>query len=428
MNKAIYLGMILATCLHAGNVWAEGAAFRDDRITTTDRSCAIHYATRRNTTGWFLSDVDGSCPNGWLNGSATITIRDAFTKPVEQISGFWVDGYRTEPIALPVSINDINDDGTGIRTLSFDMGREERLDIRYVGRMTAEPLADGTYGPFMACAPVQILAVTSDISLFEDETIQQELINTAINQAHFLCPRATHIYFYAADTDRPENKDVAFFADIDLDGRKIKVKRVPSSSRIRDILKNPDQGIPVPRIVRQSTGTPVMQVQPIKQTKQESAPTLSAVSQRPLTPIARTISPQPAIASPQQKPVPAPQSEPKVPVLSSTANPEPPQSQVSTDQPTPPVLDALPHLLTAARLLKQPVDGKALVHIAGFDDSGAAVIDQPVALRATGTGLSLGWGIAEGLYSYTPPAGTLPTVRGFVQIHTFTPTSDTGGL
>lgn len=415
---------MLAACLYTGGVWADGQVGQDDRIATTDRSCTIHYTTRRNTTGWFLSDLDGSCPNGWLNGPATITIRDAFAKPVEQISGFWVDGYRTEPIAVPVQINDISGDETGTRILSFDMGQEERLDIRYVGRMTAEPLADGTYGPFMACAPVQILAITSDLSLFEDETIQQELINTAINQARFLCPKATHIYFYAADTLRPQNKDVAFFADIDLDGRKIKVKRVPSSSRIRDILKNPDQGIPVPRIVRQGTGTPIMQVQPIKQTKKEPTPTSSAVSQRPLTPLARTASPRPAPTSSQQ--ASGPVSQMPIPVSRKAPQPADPEPQI-TSQPTPPVLDALPHLLTAARLLKQPVDGKALVHISGFDDSGAAVIDQPVALRATGTGLSLGWGIAEGLYSYTPPAGTVPTVKGFVQIHTFTPTSDTEG-
>ena len=84
-------------------------------------------------------------------------------------------------------------------------------------------------------------------------------------------------------------------------------------------------------------------------------------------------------------------------------------------------LDKIPHLLTASRLLKQPVDGKALVHVAYFNDIGEAVVDKPVSLKVKGSGLSLGWGILSGDFIYLQPTGKLNDVRGMVNVLSFVP-------
>ena len=77
--------------------------------------------------------------------------------------------------------------------------------------------------------------------------------------------------------------------------------------------------------------------------------------------------------------------------------------------------------MTASRLLKQAVDGKALVHIDSFNEMGEAVADKPVRLKIKGNGLSLGWGVLEGYFTYLYPSGKLDELRGIAEATSFTP-------
>ena len=367
---------------------------RDEVLITTDRSCAVHFLTHDNTTGWYLTEVEGSCPNGVLEGAGLVTVRNAFGKTVGQLNGFFHQGYWMghHEVFAPLKTLLLKDETE--QTLVVDLGREERLDIKYLGKLTATRRSDNTYGPFSGCRPTQVLAVTSQPDLFEDEAVQQELINSAINRAKNLCPDTEWIYFYASQSENPDNQEIIFFADINLESRKIKVRRLPSSRRNRDLLGGNSQvsTVPQPREIRRETGLPVVQITPVKP-EQEG----------------RADSPSQTEVVKQSIPV---QAQP-VPIASE---PEPKNVAPSLEN-----LDDIPALLTAARLLKQPIEGKILIHIHHFDEKGEAVLDEPISLLATGKGLSLGWGIAEGLVSYREPNPQDPEKRGFIQINTFTP-------
>lgn len=400
---------------------------RDELLTTTDRSCAVHYLTHQNTTGWYLTEVEGECPYGVLDGYGSLAVRNAFGKVVDQRNGMFAQGYwmGTDPMRVTLKslfLGDLEE-----QTLVYQLGDDKQLNIRYLGTSKAVRRSDKSYGPFLGCNPARILAVTPDTSIFEDESIQQDIIQSVIRRVQNVCSEPDKIYLYASKKENPENADVAFFADISLAEQQIKVRRLPSSSRTRNILAigSEDDNKPRPREIRHETGLPVVQVTPVKPTAPISR-TENPVLDIPLKTDSTkdTVTPiNPAQILKHQVQIPTGPSV-KTDFFNDDTTIQPP---VLTDPPpSVPIdanhLDEVPHLLTASRLLGQPVDGKALVHIARFDNDGSVLIDEPVALRAKGSRLSLGWGIAEGEFLYDSQSDR----RGFIQIDTFTPVETIG--
>ena len=409
--------MLSAAVLLGWVVQAQAAdKVRDELITTTDRTCGIHYLTHGNTVGWYLTEVEGSCPNGLLNGMGQITIRNAFGQVIQSVKGVFVQGYPVKSDYGDITLKTLWLSDTSNQSLIFDLGTEERLNIQYLGKMTATRGSDDSYSPFEACYPVVVLAVTPDLDLFADEAVQQELINSILNRLDSVCPEARQVYLYGSNVDNPKNEDIAFFADINLEVGHIKIRRLPSSPRIRDVLTNPAEAsdIPIPKEIRRETGLPVVQITPVKPENQP-APTFQPAKE----PEVATPSVLPAQVPLLPEPVVAPESAPE-PIPEPLISPKPvaePQAPMPEIRPT---LDDIPALLTAARLLKQPVEGKALVHISRFDATGLALTDKPVALRLKGNNMPLGWGVVQGTFSYTPLQNNADTI-GFVQVQSFTP-------
>ncbi len=415
---------ILICCLIWGCV-ARAAPSLDHILTTSDNSCGIHYLTDKNTNGWYLETHVDSCVDGWFDGHREITIRDAFGKPVEQVYGYFNQGYWTGdyPVSFPVVETSMPEDG--VSALTLDLGNDARFEaIRFLGQMRSTRMADGTYSAFEACGPARILAVTDQKQLFEEETAQQDLLNTAIHKAQELCPPVKQIYFFASDTDTPTDDAVFFFADVDLVQKQIKVRRLPSSPR------RSERVLPSLPIRSEPTGTPLMRVTPIR-------PTSSVDGVEPETPAPVA---QPMMKEPEPAPVPVsetppvlePADEPAVvaepsPVSEPEPVSEPVPDVVSASAPV--VTDAVPHLLTASRLLQKPVDGVAAVHVFRVDLSGQAWIDAPVPMKANGRLLPTGWNVVTGRFMALSPdtrakGAILP--RGSIQILSVTPCSEMG--
>lgn len=360
---------------------AHATPVRDVVLTTTDKTCSIHYLTHNNTTGWFLTDISGSCASGTLSGEGSVIVRNAFGKAEERLIGYFNQGYWTgaEPTNLPLKTLLLNHDSEE-QFLTYDLGKEERLDVHYLGKMTATRRSDNTYGPFLSCDPVRILAITSDSELFSDESVQQGLISSAVQRARNVCPQTMQIQFYGSDRDNPQNEDIFFFADIDLETKHIKVRRTPSSL-------NTQRMIQVKNNLTEKTVLPKESIQPNVLVSSEKNEDLNRHDSSSLLP--------------QEE-----RNKTTLPIL---------------DVDTEIRLDKIPHLLTASRLLKQAVDGKALVHIDSFNEMGEAVADKPVHLKIKGNGLSLGWGVLEGNFTYIYPRGKLDEPRGTAEAISFTP-------
>ena len=424
---------IVLSALVLSTVYPVGAAddlprVRDELLTTTDRSCAIHYLTHQNTTGWYLTEVEGECPYGVLDGYGSLAVRNAFGKVVDQRDGMFAQGYWMGREPMHVTLKSLFLGDQEEQTLVYQLGQEDRLNIRYLGTSKAIRRSDKSYGPFLGCAPARVLAVTPDTKLFEDETIQQNIIQSVIQRVQKVCSTPDKIYLYASEKENPENADVAFFADISLAEQQIKIRRLPSSNRTRNVLAvgGEEDDKPRPHEIRHESGLPVVQVTPVKPpvSRTNNSVSNSSSATNPAHTVVSPMNPEQIFKYQDQVP-----SGPRVQTdfFNEGTTAETPLQ--SDNKMTPALIDSnrldeVPHLLTVSRLLGQSVTGKALVHIARFDEDGIALIDSPVALRAKGSRLSLGWGIAEGDFLYD----SQPDRRGFVQIDTFTPVEPNGSI
>ena len=413
---------------------ADSLPLDDTSVKTDDGKCAIHYLTQRNVTGWRLDAGQTSCPDGWIDGYADVTIRDAFGQPAEQIYGFFKQGYWTGKYRIDAPVIDRFSTEQGVQSLSFDLGNDPQFDIRFIGQMKSNRAADGSYSAFEACSPVRILAVTDRISLFEDESSQQDLLNTVIQKAHSVCPDAHLIYFFGAEKNRPNKDEIVFFADLDLAQKQIRVRRLPSSPRLteQEAAARAASDAPLPKVIRHEGGTPLMRVTPIRplsltdQSTDAQTPPPSAAVVTPTLPEA----PAPEQTKrPETSPVHLTSLQPESAAASSPAEPEPPEPITSPNPvttPDEPSLDEVSHLLTASRLLGQPVTGRTAVHVRRVDLSGIAWIDDPVPMRAAGRLLPIGWNIVEGAFSATSPTSQADASEGLIQIKTARPCPESG--
>lgn len=431
----LFFAILLST-----TVVGESLPLDDTTIKTDDGSCGIHYLTQKNITGWRLDVMDTNCTDGWVTGYANVTVRDAFGQPVEQIYGFFKEGYWTGETRIDTPIIDRFSTKQGVQSLSFDLGNDSRFNMRFIGQMKSSQAQNGTYGAFEACSPVRILAITDTISVFEDESVQQDLLNTVISKAHEICPKAHLIYFFGSEKDRPNRDEVVFFADLDLNEKQIRVRRLPSSPRLsKEQVVKTKSNAPLPTVIRQERGTPLMRVTPIrplsltdKSPKPETPPTSAAVV-TPTLPGITEKSQVASIDSPAVYLTPLQEEEPTNSTSSNqlplstpdTKEPRPESTQTPPDTP-PAVLDQVPHLLAASRLLKQPVSGQAAVHVHRVDLSGMAWIDEPVPLRASGRLLPVGWNIVEGAFTATANTAEKEKSEGLIQIKNTHPCPDMG--
>lgn len=425
--KMMWMATVIGMCI-GGIVSAAIAAPAGDVVLRSADGCQMHYVTEKNTVGWRIDGQTGACLDGWIDGYAEVTISDAFQKPVEQVFGYFRNGFwvGSEPISFPVI--DLSTPADGVRALSVALGESEVDGIRYVGQLRAERMADGSFGAFTGCPTARVLAVTDRSGVFEDETVQSVLLNEAIHQAQVMCPAVDVIYFYGASVVQPTDADVFFFAEIDLGLRQIQVRRLPSSAARRA------EAARMARVRAEPSGVPIMRVTPIR----PNTTSVEAVHMSEETDMAAV----PVVDTPFDSEVPggvetdvntssdgmvwaaesrfigqtermaeiakeeaASGAEPSDTVGEALNN----QAVATEDVAVPEVVyDAVPHLLTASRLLGKPVSGQAAVHVFRVDLSGQAWIDLPVPMKANGRLVQTGWNMVSGLFSAERPTGTKP--------------------
>lgn len=391
---------------------------KNNIVLTSEQGCQIHYITKKNVDGWFIEGKIPDCPQKWVNGYADITIFDAFRKPVEQIFGYFKDGFWVGSQPIPFSAKTMSKISENEYSLEVEVGRNEKYDIQYLGQLRTQKMADGSFGSFNACPISRILAVTENKNLFEDENIQSELLNEAIYYAKILCPNVHQIHFYSAAIHQPMDEDVFFFADIDWLKKQIQVRRLPSSAE--KIAKANRMS----RVRVESLGVPVVHVTPIrpveiasKQDDLNEDINKEEVSNQEEK-ISENINENEVNLSEQiieeKEDVSTAENESSLPIdldsLSEDASKEQAietqNNMEDSSEKEVVVLDAIPHLLTASRLLKKAVKGQAVVHVFRVDLSGQAWIDAPVPMKANGQLVQTGWNIVSGLFSSEPPTRT----------------------
>lgn len=390
-------------------------------LSTYDQKCKIRYLTDKNTKGWYVSVSSDNCPDGYLNGYADVTVYDAFSRPSEQIYGYFTDGYWTGETNLKKRSLKRSSEEYGVQKATFDIARDEASDITYIGQMTARRNARDVYMPFEICDPFRILAVTPHTALFKNPHATQVILDDVVRQTREICPAEKRILFFSAPTDKPTPRDIVFYADINLETGKTYIKRnkaLHPDTANKTPMKPDNDDLAVAADLKGAVGSPIDVA--IRQEISDGAATVPATSEdgRDINDLAREreVVPLDALIDesiPQKTmPIKADKALTEDAVL----------PKVSSDAvlPTPSVsengMDTLAHLWLMTQINQKPVFGTAIVHVDALNETGGSA-DLPAPLTLEGDHIVTGWGVVSGHFFFS----TGPGARGIVRVTSFVP-------
>ncbi len=386
-----------------GSALALPVAAEDYMISTKDGACRFFYPTHKNTQGWHIEVTPASmCQNGVVGQHGQVTIYDAFSKPVEEFSGFFNGGYWLGKTALTADIVSTAIEPNGLYKVYFKLPSEAHFDLQYISQMTARRQKDTTYGAFGFCNPFRVLAHTNDFGLFQDEALVSEIIDELAMYAKRYCPAQHKIMLYAATKEQPDMTDVFYYSEIDLETAEVNVKRNQAEQFAKQALaiKNiPDDAVEAEEIRQEMIKQTEQVIQDLeRQNNQESIKNTPTVDY-------------------SFHQVNETKQESQSPKGKAGENAFSEQIQpISSEKGGQALLDKVPHVLLLSRLWNRSVPGTGIVHIIRSDNQ-SAVANQPVTLTLTGADLHTGWGVVSGTFQYQSGLGA--DMTGTVQVSSF---------
>lgn len=213
---------------------------------TKDGKCRYYYFTPKNTQSWYIKTTDGLCDDGIVDGQGAVTVYNAFSQPIEEIYGFFNEGFWTGdmPLSAPVLYQTVETDST--QKVYFQIPNDTYYDFQLIGQMSSQKQKDGTYEAFKFCNPFRILLQTEESDLFTDDQKLIEIVDELVKKTRNYCPAEETLYFYASRLERPNPDDVFFFAEVDLRAARITIKRnAPPEKNPSDSLIPNAQNVPL---------------------------------------------------------------------------------------------------------------------------------------------------------------------------------------
>lgn len=204
---------------------------------TKDGKCRYYYFTPKNTQSWYIKATDGLCDDGIVDGQGAVTVYNAFSQPIEEIYGFFNEGFWTGdmPLSAPVLYQTVESDST--QKVYFQIPNDTYYDFQLIGQMSSQKQKDGTYEAFKFCNPFRILLQTEESDLFTDDQKLIEIVDELVKKTRNYCPAEETLYFYASRLERPNPDDIFFFAEVDLRAARIMIKRnAPPEKKTSDSL------------------------------------------------------------------------------------------------------------------------------------------------------------------------------------------------
>lgn len=205
----------------------------EGQLFTKDQSCQFHYLTNQNTTGWHFEIEEGVCQNKLAQGKMTLSIFDAFQRPVEQIFGYFNQGYWIGNTPLQKEVLTRTADHR-TQKLTFLIGKDDFLKALFIGQMSADQKKDNQYGPFILCEPLKMLVVSEDKNLFQTQSNQITLFEKAQQFARDLCPQQENIMLFGSTKIDPQQEDIFFYADLNAYQENARILKTPTSREMTD--------------------------------------------------------------------------------------------------------------------------------------------------------------------------------------------------
>ncbi len=413
-------GTVCAVSVHAADL-------DEATLQTVDGTCGIHYLTSKNTQGWSVEITGGTCPNELLNGYADVAVLNAFGQVVDQIYGYFSNGYWTGNQQLNAPVLKRTSDEKGVQKAIFIAGSNKKFRIDYIGQMSAQKNAGGTYNPLSFCGPFRVLAVTQNTGLFDDEQTVQDVIDDATENARLFCPAEKRMMLFASTKMEPKQQDIFFFADVNLQTGE---HNIVTKADSKPMVIKQEGGEVVSLVIPERKKTPVLKRGYVDRSRE---PIASPV--RPAVPVTEDVF-HPTVDFEDVVSLPVPEMavasdvtidelEPSTVTVLETALPmdelpvpetiaEPsPETMVKRSLVAEKMISPIAHLRVMAQVMRQPVTGTAVVHIETVGLDGTAKTDEPAVLTLAGADMRRGWAIAHGVFTFDENGGRVDVTEVF---------------
>jgi len=318
----------------------------------TDK-CKIHYLAPTTKKLWYIQ-TDNTCPNGWVEGFSDVELFDLFDTKKETVSCFFKQGYCLDQFVKLETVHKYGTLEPSTKTLSFLTDTDTPSDTQYFALFRSEPTKTGVYPAFSLCRPnAYFLVVHPQAEDFKNTAFQGRIFKQIHQTALHLCPHASELVILGALTANANGNDWIFRADMDL------------SKETTD--------------VRYRTVTPEVSKsnKPDELRTEQSEVVVSVTSSSPNTIRAEYGTPRPQ---------PTPQS--------------PPTDQTDQSWNYTNYNYSILDLAILANIAPQPIQGKAIVHIASIALDGTGTVDKPApAILSQATDVKPGWARIQGLFT-----------------------------
>ena len=185
-------------------------------ITDKAQKCKIHYLSSTPKKMWYIK-TDNDCPNGWVEGFANVQLFDLFDTEVIAISGFFKQGYWLEQfthLEKPMFYSSLNED---TKTLSFLIDTDQPSNTQYLALFRSTREKDRAYSSFFTCKKeAYFLVVHPYTEDFKNPAFQGRIFKQLRQEAKILCPDIQRLIILGVTTTQTPSTNWIFHADMDL--------------------------------------------------------------------------------------------------------------------------------------------------------------------------------------------------------------------
>lgn len=418
--KILYYKMfILFFALLCYGTGAFGYVLDEKVLSTKNGKCSINYLSDKNTSGWFIDVADSGCRDeNALNGYYSVVVYNGFAEQVDQLTGYFSEGYFTNDAFVNVPLLARSSAQLGVQKATFYIEKDMINEIDYIGQMVSYNEKQGGYSPFNVCAPFRVLAVTNNVKAFDNFEEYNPVFENIRKMAGRFCSQTNKTQLFVSAAIEPEPADIVFFAEIDftpdsakvsvIDNaenmangtKKVKYLKLPQTSQQKELAQ-----------LRTSLNDRLSQLQEVVPTtsshelnKYKDEPAFMVVGKKDLV---DNIYDNPVENAPYfdenqeiiDDDIPAPEMVESVALdtfvkAKNQRDNEKAQLLDKTDEIVP-----VSTLLVLSKMKKNPVLGSAIVHVANLGNRTIIDVDEPYLMDIKGGNLSDGWYIIKGYYT-----------------------------
>jgi len=311
---------------------------------SADKKCAIRYLTVQEKDNRTIK-TNRACPEGWVNGYASVTIDAPNQQMQEILTGFFLDGYWVDRFPARGKLQDRTNPQENIQALTYILDTDKEDDITFLVQLRAERQEERLYSAFQGCPIFRLLAVVKDQKLFQNDVFLERLAAKAFMYARRLCSQLETIVVFGATKLNARANDIVFQMQIDAQTKERTIVSPETD------FKNADINEPI-------------------ELRQEASDILLSVE-------------------PNEDQLLINYTPPKVPKFKDDV---PQETDVLK-------ITSLMHLDVQSRLTNRKAYGRIIVHINTIDLDGTAQVDkpQPVVLKYH-PNLKVGWAIVQGYF------------------------------